>query len=272
MRLSLEPEHALVAEAVRGTVADWEGPLEPVFGVWWDEADAGLAARLADLGWGELWQEGLAGVAVAGAFELGRVVAPLAPLDTATLGGALTLAGRIRHAGGGPGALMERGTLRLGAVTGGEREATLDGLGTVRDVTVVGEIVPDGEARFAAWAAATLAYLAGLADGALARATAHVSAREQFGAPLGALPAVRGRLADAALTRDALLLCAWDGVCDPSGVWEALAWGGSACREATGHALQVHGGIGFALEGGMHRFHRRAKSVQVWADAARAAL
>ena len=30
---------------------------------------------------------------------------------------------------------------------------------------------------------------------------------------------------------------------------------------------QVHGGIGFALEGGIHRYYRRAKTVQVWTDA-----
>ena len=35
----------------------------------------------------------------------------------------------------------------------------------------------------------------------------------------------------------------------------------------TAHVQQVHGGIGFALEGGIHRFYRRAKTVQVWADA-----
>jgi alkylation response protein AidB-like acyl-CoA dehydrogenase len=27
----------------------------------------------------------------------------------------------------------------------------------------------------------------------------------------------------------------------------------------------VHGAVGFALEGGIHRHYRRAKAVQVWA-------
>jgi alkylation response protein AidB-like acyl-CoA dehydrogenase len=35
----------------------------------------------------------------------------------------------------------------------------------------------------------------------------------------------------------------------------------------TAHVHQVHGAIGFALEGGVHRFHRRAKTVQAWIDA-----
>lgn len=273
MRLAVEPELSLVSESVRSALAGWEGgPLEPVFGEWWDEADAALAARLAAVGWVELWQDGLGGAAVAGAVELGRAVAPLSLLDTAMLGGALALGGRVRHASAGSAVEIVGGALRLGGLMGGEREATLDGLGTLRGVRVTGEAVAEAEARLVVWVAATLAYLAGLADGALQRAIVHVSSREQFGAPLGALPAVRGRLADAALVRDALLLCAWEAVADPVAGRESLAWGGAACRQATGHALQVHGGIGFALEGGLHRFHRRAKSVQIWADTALAAM
>ena len=114
----------------------------------------------------------------------------------------------------------------------------------------------------------TLAYLAGLADAALAQALEHVRSREQFGAPLAALPAVQARLADAALARDGLLLSAWSAA-DPEAGFprESLAWAGAACREVTAHVQQVHGGIGFALEGGIHRYYRRAKAVQVWTDA-----
>jgi alkylation response protein AidB-like acyl-CoA dehydrogenase len=35
----------------------------------------------------------------------------------------------------------------------------------------------------------------------------------------------------------------------------------------TAHVQQVHGAIGFALEGRTHRYYRRAKTVQVWTDA-----
>jgi len=48
---------------------------------------------------------------------------------------------------------------------------------------------------------------------------------------------------------------------------DALAWAGGACCEVTLHVQQVHRGIGFALEGGIHRHYRRAKTVQVWTDA-----
>ena len=52
---------------------------------------------------------------------------------------------------------------------------------------------------------------------------------------------------------------------------DELAWAGGAAREVTASMLQVHGAIGFALEGGVHRFFRRAKVVQAWTDATRAA-
>ena len=84
---------------------------------------------------------------------------------------------------------------------------------------------------------------------------------------------MQARLADAALARDGLLLSAWSAADPEAGVpRDSLAWAGGACREVTMHVQQVHGGIGFALEGGIHRFYRRAKSVQVWTDALLKAL
>ncbi len=79
---------------------------------------------------------------------------------------------------------------------------------------------------------------------------------------------MQARLADAALARDGLLLSAWSAAEPEAGFpRDSLAWAGGACREVTAHVQQVHGGIGFALEGGIHRFYRRAKTVQVWVDA-----
>lgn len=252
MRFTTEPELELFAESVRGALAGWEAPLEPVFGEWQDDRDDALAAKLTEVGWGGLWSDPeLLGPAVAGGIELGRAVAPLCLVDEATLGVPLAVAGRIRHG--------------EGKVGGGEREPTLDGTGTLRGVE---QPLPGDPARLQAWGAVTLAYLAGLADGALGKAVGHARSREQFGAPLAALPAVQAHLADAALARDGLLLSAWSAA-DPEAGFprDSLAWAGAACREVTAHVQQVHGGIGFALEGGIHRFYRRAKSVQVWTDA-----
>jgi alkylation response protein AidB-like acyl-CoA dehydrogenase len=253
MRFTIEPELELFAESVRGALADWEAPVEPVFGEWQDDRDDALAARLAEIGWAELWGDPeLLGPAVAGGVELGRACAPLCLVDEATLGAPLALGGRVRHG--------------VGRVEGGAREPTLDGTGTLRGV---GSLPVTSEpARLHVWGVVTLAYLAGVADGALEKAVEHARSREQFGAALGALPAVQAHLADAAMARDGLLLSAWSAADSEAGfARDSLAWAGSACREVTAHVQQVHGGIGFALEGGVHRYYRRAKSVQVWTDA-----
>jgi hypothetical protein len=252
MRFTVETELELFAESVRGALEGWEAPLEPVFGEWQDDRDDALEARLVEVGWGELWSEpAMLGPGVAGGFELGRAVAPLCLVDEATLGAPLAVAGRVRHG--------------EGRVPGGKREPTLDGTGTLSGVEAA---LPSEPARLHAWGAVTLAYMAGLADGALGKALEHAQAREQFGAPLASLPAVQARLADAALARDGLLLSAWSAADVEAGLpRDSLAWAGRACREVTAHVQQVHGGIGFALEGGIHRYYRRAKTVQVWAEA-----
>ncbi len=252
MRFETEPELELFAGSVSGALAGWESPLEPVFGEWQDDRDDVLAARLEAVGWGELWSDPeLLGPGVAGGIELGRAVAPLSLVDQATLGAPLAVGGRVRHG--------------AGRVRGGVREATLDGTGTLRGVEGV---PPPDLARMHVWGAVTLAYVAGLAAGALEKALEHARNREQFGAPLAALPAVQARLADAALARDGLLLSAWSAADQEAGFpRDSLAWAGGACREVTAHVQQVHGGIGFALEGGIHRFYRRAKTVQTWTDA-----
>jgi hypothetical protein len=252
VRFTVDPDVELFAESVRGALSGWEPALEPAFGEWQDDRDDGLAERLAAVGWVELWSAPeLLGPAVAGGIELGRAVAPLCLVDDATLGGPLSAEGRVRHG--------------EGRVEGGEREPTLDGTGTLRGVELP---LPSDPERLHAWGAVTLAYMAGLAAGALSKAVEHARDREQFGAPLAALPAVQGRLADAALACDGLRLSAWAAT-DPDPGFPAcsLAWAGRACREVTVHVQQVHGGIGFALEGGVHRFYRRAKTVQAWADA-----
>ena len=256
MRFAVDPELELFAESVRGALAGWESPLEPTFGAWQDDRDEALARRLTAVGWVELWSDpALLAPAVAGGIELGRAVAPLCLLDEPTLGRPLAVGGRVRHGAGH---------------VSGEREPTLDGTGTLRGVEA--SPLPTEPERLRAFGVATLAYVAGLADASVERAVEHARHREQFGAPLAALPAVQARLADAALARDGLVLSAWSASAETAFPRDSLAWAPRACREVTAHVQQVHGGIGFALEGGIHRFYRRAKSVQVWTDALLGAL
>lgn len=279
MRFATDGELHLFAESVRGALEGFHAPLEPRLGSWWDERDDALGERLRAVGWASLWsEEELLGPAVAGAVELGRSVAPLCLLDEATLGAPLGVGERARHAAGRDVVAVPVVGYGVGLhavdVVAGTREPTLDGTGTIRGLAL-GGLPPadDGPLRLRAWGAATLGYLAGLADAALELTVAHARSREQFGAPLGSLAAVQGRLADAALQRDGLALAAWEAAA-PDGAFPeaALAWAGRACREVTVQAVQVHGGIGFALEGGIHRHYRRAKATQVWVDAVLAAL
>ncbi len=280
MRFDVSDELALFAESVRSAIGTWEPPREPDLGAWQDDRDDELAARLAAAGWSQLWAgDELLGAVVAGGIELGRVAAPVSVVDEATLGAPLWVDGRARHARGAASlAVPQRGGgLGLGPPASEERpEITLDGSGTVRvDVEAVGQLEEvAATACWRAWNAATLAYFAGLAARALELAVEHARAREQFGAPLAALPAVQSRLADAALAADAIALTAWAAAANDAGLQDAeLRWAGFACCEVTASAHQVHGAVGFALETGLHVFYRRARATHTWAvavcDAAR---
>jgi len=276
MRFELADEHRTFAESVRAAVGDWEPAREPELGAWQDDQDGALLARLEPVGFTALWcGDELLGAAVAGAHELGRAVAPIGVVDSATLGAPLWVGGRARH---GRGAqtfavpLPDGGLALARASSEPVPEPSLDGSGTVRVETEIDEPLAACEAlaRWGAWSAATLGYLAGLGEQALETAVEHARTREQFGAPLAALPAVQSRLADAALAVDSMMLLAWSpGRESPRS--SALAWAGDACCDVTASAIQVHGAVGFALESGLHRPFRRARSVHVWTSEACAA-
>ncbi len=279
MTFDVPPELTQFAESVRAAIGGWAPPREPELGAWHDDRDDGLAGRLAEAGWGELWvSEDLLGAVVAGAIELGRAVAPLSLVDEPTLGAPLCVGGRARHARDAASLALPRhgGGLALGTPTGeGRAEPTLDGTGTlVLDIGASGELEPVAAAAcWRAWTAATLAYLAGLAARTLELAVEHARSREQFGAPIASLPAIQSRLADAALATDAITLLAWAATGNDGAIQDAeLRWAGSACCEVTASVQQVHGAIGFALESGLHAYYRRARATHGWAVAACDAL
>lgn len=274
MRFAVSEEHRLFAESVRSALGDWRPPLEPELGDWQDDRDDALAERVAAAGWADLWAgDELFGAIVAGAIELGRAAAPLCLVDEATLGAPLAVDGRARHARAARSVAvpLRGGGLALGPPEAEPRpELTLDGTGTVLvEVVALGQLEQDvAMTCWRAWNAATLAYFAGLARRALDLAVEHARTREQFGAPIAALPAVQSRLADAALVTDALELLAWSAATNDGGLQDAeLRWAGAACCEVTASSHQVHGAVGFALETGLHSLHRRARSAQAWAAA-----
>ena len=275
MRFEVADELRLFSQSIRAAVGGWEAPREPDLGTWQDDRDPALAARLDAVGWSKLWTDDQQrAAAVAGAFELGRALAPICAIDEATLGAPLWVDGRARHGLTAQVLAVPRsgdGLALASVASEAVREATLDGSGTVRVVARVGDELDSDEAsaRWRAWSGATMAYLAGLGGRALESAVEHARGREQFGAPIGSLPAVQSRLADAALVVEATTLLAWS----PGGASRGpraseLLWAGMACCEVTASALQVHGALAFALESGLHRFHRRARSVCSWTEAA----
>ena len=68
----------------------------------------------------------------------------------------------------------------------------------------------------------------------------------------------RFRSSSVALATDSLTLLAWAAATNDGGLQEAaLRFGGAACCDVTAAAQQVHGAIGFALETGLHVYHRR---------------
>jgi alkylation response protein AidB-like acyl-CoA dehydrogenase len=106
----------------------------------------------------------------------------------------------------------------------------------------------------------------GLAEAALDATVAYASVRTQFGRPIGSFQAVKHACADTrvelALARQ-LVLRAVDRVAGRGpGADEAVSMAKSYATEAgvaaTGRAVQLHGGIGYTWEHGLHAYLKRA--------------
>jgi hypothetical protein len=271
MRFEVSTELRAFQESVRAAVGDWHSPLEPELGSWLDDRDDALSERLENIGWAHLWADAQLDVAVAGGLQLGRAVAPLCVVDDATLGAPLAIGDRVRHgveAGRCVSPEPDFGLAHSRLRPERRKESTLDGTGTIRVTIEESEPLDpeDAEARLRTWSAATLGYLAGLAERALEETTSYARRREQFGRSLSSLPAVQAKLADAALSAAGLALTAWASAAPdgPPVRAASLLWAGSACRDVTATTQQVHGATGFALETGLHRYYRRAKSIEIW--------
>jgi alkylation response protein AidB-like acyl-CoA dehydrogenase len=126
-------------------------------------------------------------------------------------------------------------------------------------------------------AVASLAYLAGAAERALAMTLEHAKTREQFGRPIGSFQAVAHRCVDMRSDVDALRVlvhqAAWTIATrrpDDVAIGSALAYGLAALRRVARHAHQVHGAIGFSMEHDLQLFTRRAKAAELqWGPPAR---
>ncbi len=264
-------EARLVEQSFARLLEGWKPPSEWQPGRWGEDHDEGLAEHLRELGW-MAWvgdPEGLP-LGIAGAFALGKAVAPLSLIDQATLGGALALDGWVRYAAHAREAAipLPDGLGWAPLPPAGSPMPYLDDLGVYWFPT---ERLPvqreasqeEARRRWRAWAAATVAYLAGLAERAFRQAMDHVFARRQFDRPLAAQPMIQHYLGEAATVVEGLrgLVGATPELSD----WApALVYAGSAAVWITTIAHQLMGALGFAVETGLHRAYRRAKAMQIW--------
>ncbi len=108
----------------------------------------------------------------------------------------------------------------------------------------------------------------GLAEAALEATVAYASVREQFGRPIGSFQAVKHACADVCvdvalsrqLVRRAVALLAGGAADDEVAVAVAMAkvLATETAVRATGSAVQLHGGIGYTWEHGLHVLLKRA--------------
>jgi alkylation response protein AidB-like acyl-CoA dehydrogenase len=106
----------------------------------------------------------------------------------------------------------------------------------------------------------------GVAEAMLGRTVTYARERQQFGRPIGSFQAVKHQCADAlvAITVSRELLgLAVEAVVgdDPEAgrlVAMATAHTGAAAVEVAGTAMQLHGGIGYTWESGVHTYLKRA--------------
>lgn len=106
----------------------------------------------------------------------------------------------------------------------------------------------------------------GLSRGLLALAVSHVTARVQFGRPIGSFQAVRHRLADAyaALTASQELVDdAWQRR-DSTSTAMAFAYACRAHRDVSAQCLQVCGATGMMWEHDLHRYLRRGYALDAF--------
>lgn len=112
--------------------------------------------------------------------------------------------------------------------------------------------------------------LIGIAHRMLDAAVEYARTRVQFGQPIGAFQSIKHRCADMAVAveagRSAAYYAFWavaeDAPDRARAASMAKAYCGDVARHVCGETIQVHGGMGFTWELGLHRYLRRAKLLE----------
>jgi hypothetical protein len=154
------------------------------------------------------------------------------------------------------------GALQLAAIGGIDPSYGLvRARGSVPVADLVVHEVADGSSVAPACRRALAHELLGVTDAMLATATEYAKVRHQFGQPIGAFQAVKHRLADVYVARQAAAAVVEESWRSDPGCTTvaAKALAAHAAALASEHCLQVLGAIGFTLEHDLHRFVRRVR-------------
>jgi alkylation response protein AidB-like acyl-CoA dehydrogenase len=147
------------------------------------------------------------------------------------------------------------------------RLATVSATGDAGDIMQFDGNPTDARARLLARAAVAIACDSlGLCEAMLSATVAYAKVRHQFGRPIGSFQAVKHACADMAVTTAVarqLVGAAVDAVAEgrpDAGVAVAMAksYACGAAVDIVGKAMQLHGGIGYTWESGIHVYLKRA--------------
>jgi alkylation response protein AidB-like acyl-CoA dehydrogenase len=154
----------------------------------------------------------------------------------------------------------------------------LDGMAIVRDDIVGGEPSAASVNRLLDVSGGVAAMImTGISGKVLDSAVAYAMQRTQFGKPIGSFQAIKHRCADMAVaidvSRSAAYYAAWALAEEAPDRAKAVSMAKSYCGEASrfvcNEGIQIHGGIGFTWELGLHFYVRRAKILEyAYGDAA----
>jgi alkylation response protein AidB-like acyl-CoA dehydrogenase len=150
-------------------------------------------------------------------------------------------------------------------------EVTFDDTPLVRDDIIGGEPISDSVWRlFDVGGLISASQMSGIAAKVLDASISYARQRNQFGRPIGSFQAIKHRCADMTVSvdasRSAAYYAAW-ALSDRS--WDATravsiakSYCGDTARYVCNESIQIHGGVGFTWELGLHYYLRRAKTLE----------
>jgi len=150
-------------------------------------------------------------------------------------------------------------------------EATFTNV-VIHSADVLGGVASvDGVQRlWDAGAVSAATFMTGITGKVLETSVDYVKQRHQFGKPIGSFQAIKHKCADMAVaiesSRSAAYYAAWSLASDaperPKAVSIAKSFCGDTSRLVCNEGIQLHGGMGFTWDLGLHHYLRRAKVLE----------